>query len=212
MKFSSSEKRYIIVGLFLVGFLIGIVFVLKSFQPHRVIPLEGGKVKGPINAPVWIQEFSDFQCPSCQKATQMAHAIFDKYPGKIRLIFYHFPLRMHPWANLAHQCAECAFIQGKFWPYHDILYAKQSDWVNQSNPKETLVQYAISLGMNEASFRQCVNTGQGGIQVMGDMQRGQFQQVDSTPTFFVNGKRILGGVTFQQELEKTIQQELGKKS
>lgn len=212
MRLSSFEKRYLFVGLIFISFLVGVIFFLRSLRPHSALSPEGTKVKGPINAPVWIQEFSDFQCPACRKANEILQEILNKYPGKIRLIYYHFPLRMHPWANLAHQCAQCAEMQGKFWAYHDLLYAKQPDWSGQQNPKETLVQYAISLGMNEAQFRKCADENQGNDQISNDIQRGQLQQVSSTPTFFVNGVRILGGNLFKEQMEKTIQAEMRKKS
>lgn len=172
--------------------------------------MEGGKTKGPINAPISIQEFSDFQCPACQKATQAVGEIIKKYPGKMRISFFHFPLKMHSWAALAHQCAECATQQGKFWPFHDQLYLNQSVWSALPNPKDTFRKYAQDLGLDMKLFSKCVDENLGQGKILEDVKRGQDLQINSTPTFFVNGKRIIGGKTFAEDFEKLILEEMRK--
>ena len=88
-----------------------------------------GAAKGPESAPVTIVEFSDFQCPYCAASGPVLTRLFEKYPGKIRLIFRHFPLPGHIQAMPAAEAAECARDQGKFWEMHDLLFQHQEELV-----------------------------------------------------------------------------------
>ncbi|MEK7383124.1 MAG: thioredoxin domain-containing protein, partial [Elusimicrobiota bacterium] len=87
--------------------------------------------KGPANAKILIVEFSDFECPACRYAVKPLHELLALYEGKVRFVFKHFPLRMHRWAPAAAIAAECAGRQGRFWEYHDRLYDRQEEWVNE---------------------------------------------------------------------------------
>jgi protein-disulfide isomerase len=209
MKMTAFQKRYFFTGFFLIFILMVLVPLVRLFQ-GAVVPVvaEGGKARGPISAPVWIQEYSDFQCPACGNAAKVIESIFKRYPGKIRQYFYHFPLAMHKWATLAHRCAECAAEQDKFWPYHDKLFEHQKVWPNLTDPKPVFQQYAREIGLNETQFNQCLNQTQTQDKVLKDVEKGKLAQVRSTPTFFVNGKRVVGGKLFAQEIEKMIQEEL----
>ena len=170
----------------------------------------GGKVKGPINAPLKIQEFSDFQCPACQKGRDTLEELWKKYPDKVRLTFFHFPLMMHPWAMTAHQCAECAYLQGKFWPYHDLLFSRQKEWSEGKDPKTLFIRYAKELGLDVQRFQKCLELNETKSAVVEDVRRGNEVQVQSTPTFILNGRRVPGGKLLAENLEKMIQEELTK--
>lgn len=199
-----SRKRYLWVGVILTIALVAVVPLVRAMQP-ALSTLKGGKIKGPVNAPVVIQTFSDFQCPACQRAHETMKKIEERYPGKLRVYFFHFPLRMHQWAMPAHQSAECAARQGKFWPYHDLLYEKQKNWSSLQDPKVAFKDYARQLELNTRLFSGCLDQGETQGVVMEDVEKGRQQQVNSTPTFFVNGKRIVGGSAFEGEMDATIQ-------
>ena len=155
-----AQARYILVGIVLTVLLAGAVFLLRLTRPALVAPESNfPRAQGPLNAPVQIIEYSDFQCPACQKAQPELFQLMGQYAGKIRLIYQHFPLDGPRWSPLAHRCAECAARQGRFWVFHDRLYAEQSIWSNRKEePLETFLRYAKEGGLKigRASCRERV--------------------------------------------------------
>ncbi len=104
----------------------------KAFDPTvRQIDLGDAPVQGAANAKVTIVEFSDFQCPFCERAFPTINQIMSEYKGKVKLVYKHFPLTsIHPYAQPAALAAECAREQNKFWDFHDLLFQNQNTWVN----------------------------------------------------------------------------------
>src|SRR4051812_21808433 len=116
-------KRYVLTGIALIGFLAAAVFLVKKNRPVAVLPTvnvvtsensSGPKARGTENAPILIEEYSDFQCPACQKAEPILTGILRDYPGKVQIVFHHFPLPGHKWSGISHQSAECANKFGHF--------------------------------------------------------------------------------------------------
>lgn len=204
-------KRYVLMGFLLVSLLVGFIFVARLYLTPRLLFLKGGHVRGPSNAPVEIREFSDFQCPACGKASRFMAGLLKRYPYKIKLIFHHFPLKMHAFAMLAHNCAECAQAQGAFWPYHDLLYTHQKEWSALKDPKDVFFQYAKDLNLNEEAFHKCVGRNEGLDVILEDIRQGHDRQIVSTPSFFINERRVIGQKVFESEGEKVIQEELAKR-
>ncbi|MFQ5975248.1 MAG: thioredoxin domain-containing protein [Candidatus Hydrothermarchaeales archaeon] len=148
--------------------------------------------RGPDNAPVTIVEFSDFQCPYCARSAIVVHQIIDTYGNKVRFVYRDFPLSsIHPNAQKAAEAAECADEQGKFWELHDIIFTNQNKMgVND------LKQFAKDLGMDSNNFDECLDSGKYEAEVKKDMQDGINAGVTSTPTFFINGEKIVGAKPF----------------
>ncbi len=142
--------------------------------------------KGPDSATVNVTEYADLQCPACASAhTLISMPLLEKYSSRIRFEFKHFPLRsIHPYAFEAAQASECAADQGKFWEFLDLNYVHQAD-LNSSKLRE----WAGSLGLDEALFDRCVQSGIKGKTVLDDFSQGEKIGVNSTPTYFVNGQR-----------------------
>jgi protein-disulfide isomerase len=133
--------------------------VTVHLQPPAVVrvdvPIDGAALKGARDAPVTIVEFSDFHCPFCKRVIPTLKDIEVKYPGKVRLAFRDLPLdQLHPGARKAHEAARCARDQGKFWEYHDTLFANEPD----SSPQR-LKTYAKQVGLDLAKFDACVAAG-----------------------------------------------------
>jgi len=147
---------------------------------------------------VEIVEFSDFQCPFCQQFFNVAYKeIKTKYidTGKVKIIFRQFPLPFHANAQKAAEASECANKQDKFVEYHDILFLKgQSDGTGLS--VTDLKQYAKDLGLNTSKFDACLDNGETADIVKKDLEDGQKAGVNGTPTFFVDGKKIVGAQPF----------------
>ena len=144
---------------------------------------------GSVDAPIKIVEFSDFQCPFCKRFTdQTMGALRQQYGDKIVIYFRHFPLEaIHPEARNGSMAALCANDQGKFWEMHDELFLTQ-DLISVSN-SESLAQ---KLGIDAEKFNSCMESAQFDSVINTDLQEGSSYGVSGTPTFFVNGWRIVG--------------------
>lgn len=210
---AKTNLRYLAVGLLLTAVLAGPVLILKAHKkeqarkvpaPLSSAPLSSGglsaedyypvpKTLGPDSAPVKIVEYSDFECPSCRHAEPVIKTLFQSYPGKIQLVYRHFPLQSHKGSPYAHQAAECMHIQGKFWPYHDMLYQKQEEWARLPfAPLEKLVQYAQACGANMDSFASCMSDAGVARGIYAEKEEGTKSQVTATPTFLVENERFVG--------------------
>ena len=148
--------------------------------------------KGPAAAKIQIVEFSDFQCPACRYAEPSVRQIFTVYGDKVRFVFKHFPLRMHEWAKPAAAAAECAGRQGKFWEYHDRLYDNQAEWTNEK-ADAFLTGYARDAKLDVPAWEVCRQSPSAAAAVASDQKDGENAWVASTPTFFINGRRFVGG-------------------
>jgi protein-disulfide isomerase len=143
--------------------------------------------RGPKDAPITIVEFADFQCPYCKRAEHVLEEVLAKYPDKIRFVHGDLPIEGHSGAFPASRAARCAGEQGKFWEYRrDLL-------VNQSNFAEAdLKARAQNLGLNAGSFDSCLASGRHDGVIKEAQAEATKLGVSSTPTFFVNGRMILG--------------------
>jgi protein-disulfide isomerase len=160
---------------------------------------------GPATARVEIVEFSDFQCPFCERVMPVLKQLTAKYPTQVKLVWKDFPLPSHPDAKPAAEAAQCAREQGKFWEYHDKLFANQSQLT-----AENFKQWAGQLGMDAAKFNACVDNATHRQLVQADMQEGQRDGVSSTPTVFINGRALIGALPIEA-YEEVIQEELARK-
>jgi len=157
-------------------------------EPKRVVvdssghPAQGGK-----DAPVTIVEFTDFQCPFCKATEATLKQLHDKYGDKIRLVHMDFPLPFHSHSLDAAKAARCANEQGKFWQFHDALFANQSK-LAPADLKAT----AKTLGMNSAKFDTCFDSAKYDSQIKADQAVGEKVGVDGTPAFFIDGRPLTG--------------------
>jgi protein-disulfide isomerase len=131
----------------------------------------------------------------------------DRFDGQVQLVLYHFVL--NDISQIATEAALCAGEQGQFWPFHDMLYARQAQWRSLSNPLPRLLELAASSGLdvNPDTLRQCVNSGRMQGRIAADQKLGRSLQVRSTPTVFINNKRIVGAQAAGDYI-RVIQQEL----
>lgn len=200
------------IGFVLAAAAVGAVFILRGMNPLNFSGLtkgEGASAKGPAIAPVTIVEYSDFQCPACGAAQKTLQELYAKYPGKIQIVFRHFPLKMHVWSDLAHTAAECAGEQGKFWELHDKLFATQMLWAQAADNLQNFLGYAKEAGVNLDQFGKCLAGEEAKKRVQSDRQQGDLMQINSTPTFFINGERFVGPVELKTGGEALIRKILG---
>jgi protein-disulfide isomerase len=140
---------------------------------------------GPENAKVTIIEFSDFQCPFCSKGANAVTDLKKKYAGKIRVVFRQFPLSFHDKAHVAAEAALAAHAQGKFWEFHDKMFANQN-----SLDRANLEKFAGELGLKVDVFKKALDDKTYAAAVDNDMKLGTGVGVQGTPSMFINGKKV----------------------
>ncbi|MBI3290957.1 DsbA family protein [Candidatus Falkowbacteria bacterium] len=160
-------------------------------------------IRGNANAKITMIEYSDFQCPFCQRHAPTLSQLLDQYGDDIRLVYRHFPLTsIHPQAQKSAEASECAAEQGKFWEYHDILFANQSALDNAS-----LKSYAGQLRLNQSQFDNCLDSGKYASEVNQQAQDAVSSGITGTPGTWVNDELVKGAYpveTFQQLIDSML--------
>lgn len=217
-KHAADRSKWKVFGGILAGSLVVMVFGLKAFlqvpgfpgidndtmakqvlqsSPHAIqLPADALAI-GPSDAPITIQEFSDFQCPYCRMGAQRLKALQHRYPGKIRVVLRNFPLdpscnpqiqgRGHPMACAAARTVFCAEKQGKFEAVYEEIFENQAEL--RSKPP---VELAVRSGVDRAALEQCMSAGTADNAIARDIREAMELKVQATPTFFVNGLKVEG--------------------
>ena len=168
-------------------------------------------VMGGPNAPVVIEEFADFQCPTCARVHPVVKEVTANYGTRIKYIFRNFPLPIHNNAYEAALSAEAAGLQGKFWQMQDQIFKGQPTWSSkQPNARETFKEYATKIGLDVAKFEADVTGLNAKARVDQDMRRANALAVNGTPAFYINGRPIPLGQITKTEFPKVIDAELKK--
>jgi protein-disulfide isomerase len=189
---------------------------LRKAGPPIRVAMDAPRITVPVNpddpsqgkadAPVTLVEFSDFQCPFCLRVMPTLKDLRTKYGDRVRLVWKDFPLtQIHPQAFVAAQAGNCAREQGKFWEYHDKLFANQS-----SLQPESLKKYAADTGLDAAKFNQCLDSSKYEARVQDALASGGRLGIGSTPTVYVNG-RMINGAQPIEVFQSVIDEELAKK-
>src|SRR6516225_7849112 len=190
----------VIVIIILVGVATGaaVYFSRAAEKPAAVasIPTNvdlkgGGHFRGPENAQVTLVEFGDYQCPTCGYYHPFVKEILNRYPDKLRLEFHHFPLAgQHRNAVLAAMAAEAAGDQGKYWEMHDALYLSQRAWSEAPNAEQFMIVLAGQIGLDVNKFMQGLRSPAVQDRIAQDVARANQLQLNETPTFMIDGKRV----------------------
>lgn len=183
--------------------------VLVHLKPPLVfraqVAVDGAPSKGSAMAPVTIVKFEDFHCPFCKRVQPTLTQLLARYGEKVKLVHRDFPIdSLHPAARNAHEAARCANDQGKFWAYHEALYANAP----KASP-EQLRAYAQEVGLNLPAFDQCLSSGKHRAAVQKDVEEGTRAGVTGTPAFFING-RLLSGAQPLESFARVIEEELAR--
>lgn len=161
----------------------------------RIAIADSARIRGRASATVWIIEASDFQCPFCKMwHDSTLPALEREYiaPGKARLAFVNHPLSMHQNALPASEAAMCAGVQGKFWPYHDALFATQERWERMQDAMPVFDSLATAVGADAAALRSCISSHVMRPLIQADFERSANAGVNSTPSFLIGRARITG--------------------
>jgi protein-disulfide isomerase len=164
------------------------VFLTPPPTFRSEVVTSGAPVRGASDAPVTIVEFSDFHCPFCRKVQPVLDELRAKYGDKVKLVYRDFPLdSLHSQARAAAEAAHCAIEQGKFWEFHDKLFKNDPD-----ASQATLDRFAQEAGMDVNAFEACRAAGKYKTSVQASAQEGAKLGITGTPTFFINGRTLVG--------------------
>ena len=181
-------------------------------QDPLVTAADRGRIEGDANAKTWLIVASDFQCPFCKQWHDESYkTVYDEYvrSGKIKVAYVNYPLQQHQHAMATAEAAMCAAAQGKFWPYHEALFATQKGWESLSSPAAVLDSIAGAIGLDKAAWKQCVESGKMKPLIDADRDRSAAAGVQSTPSFII-GDRVMLGVQPIERLRAALDSEIAK--
>lgn len=189
-----------IIALVIIGSIFGII---KLASKSKVSDSGSGasaltvsaindneNIKGNKEATTTLIEYSDFQCPACGAYYPIVKKITEDLSGQIKFAYRNFPLPQHKNARLAATVAEAAGKQGKFWEMHDLIFQNQSDWSEEKNASAIFAKYAQDLNLDLARFQTDIASEEIKAKIENDSQSGIRAGVNSTPSFFLNGKKM----------------------
>lgn len=228
---SNLKPFYIVLALIAVIGVGAIVFATKSgggtaaddvielppealSNAQELVNKSDGIKKGADNAPIKLLVFSDYMCPACQTFTSRVEpplrAEFIEN-GQVQLVYYDFPLGGgHRWSFLASRAARCAGDEGKFWEYHDLLFARQRDWMySNTAPVADLEKLGEPLGLGE-DFSKCLRSDKYQDVVTYNRALGNALGVRGTPTLFMNGRQLRDEWSDYDALKLRIEEELAR--
>jgi protein-disulfide isomerase len=202
----------VVLGLLIVPSLIPAGDVNEAVPLTRQLTQDN--TMGNPDAPVTIVEYSDFQCPACLAFHEQTESLLvEQYinTGKVHFIYRSMGTWIGAESAAAAEAAYCASDQGKFWDYHDILFANQQGENVGGYKEKRLLAFAENLGLNMSDFRACLSSDKYADRVAQDRLDGEQQGVSATPTFFVNAELVRGAIDFNQ-LSSMIEAKLATSS
>ena len=140
---------------------------------------------------ITLTEYSDYQCPACGVYHPIVERLKEHFGDKLEVEYRDFPLNIHQYAMLAARAAEAAKIQGNFKAMHDKLFENQNVWSGSSNPQSLFEDYAQEIGLDLEQFREDLNSAEAQRAVIEEKNEGEQMGVNSTPTFFINGEKLV---------------------
>jgi len=190
----------ILVGLGILLSRSGTGNKISSSTDNQALVRASSHMTGKAGAKVTVVEFGDYQCPACGEAEPVVEQVIAAYKNNpdFNFVFRNFPLPQHGNAMISAEAAEAAAEQGKFWEMHNKLYQTQNDWADNASPLSLFAGYAQQLGLDVNKFQQEVQQNKFSGTISADQTDGLALNVNSTPTFFINGQAHPGVLTFDQ--------------
>jgi protein-disulfide isomerase len=171
------------------------------------------RIQGNPNAPLWVIEVSDFQCPYCKEWHDQTYKTFrDELvtTGKVRLAYVNFPLSSHQFAWPAAESAMCAAAQGKFWEMHDALFSTQEKWEKLPSPAMFFDSLARAQGVDIDRWHQCVQSGKMKPLIQADHDRAETAGASATPSFMI-GDKLLEGAQPMEQIRRAVDSAMAKR-
>lgn len=216
-----NQETKVLIGIGLATLMVffgGIFFLTKKDSDQKatnnkavdssILVKDNSTKVGSSSAQVTVVEFGDFQCPACAVVEPIINRLLDERKDTMVLVFRHFPLPQHKNARIAAEAAEAAGAQQKFHEMYNTLYENQAEWAESNNPLEFFTKYATTLELDTQKFKDSVEKKQFAKKIEGDEADALQAGVNSTPTFFINGKKYEGALSYT-EFKAAIDKELG---
>ena len=212
MEFIKRNMPVLIIGVITILIFIGIVVIsqkrpsggpsLKEVSKEGLLS-EHTYTRGNPDASVTLVEFSDFECPFCKAVLPMLDDLAKLYPNQLKIALRHFPLPQHRFAGKAAEGAQIAGSMGKYWEYVDILFENQ-----EKLDVPNLILYAQKIGLDPEKFKTMLEGGSTSSQVASDVEYGRGIGINSTPTFYLNGKKL--DIKQYDDVQKAVEEEIKK--
>ena len=190
------KKNKFLTTLLVFALCAGAVFLVRTFRPDSEAVMKkrmAERSAGDAKAAVWITEYFDYQCPPCATAYKVLEEWMEKNPGKIYLQVRYYPLPAHKHAVTAAVHAECASRQaGKFWKFHGLLFEHQAEWSQDAYPELKFLDYAQQAELELTRWDACTKDPETAKFIAGEKEEAEKLGVKITPSFFVNGKLVVG--------------------
>ncbi len=198
----SYDKRQILIWTVIIFAIIGLFIGLAILGGGSGTPSTTNSlavavdpatdhIKGPSTAKATLVEYSDFQCPACGQYEPIIREVASSFPNDLQIVYRHFPLmELHPNAMPSAIASEAAAKQGKFWEYHDMLFDRQSQWVEATSTDKLFTEFAKDLGINTDQFQKDLTSIDTTERVGKDITSGNASGINATPTFYLNGSQI----------------------
>lgn len=202
-----SQRSKLRVTILVVAVSAIVVLAVKFFlgaAPHATRFLDEVRAKGNKNAPIHITEFIDLECPACARGAAYLARMMTAHPEAIRLDLKYFPLPSHRHGFLAARYTECAAQQGKFWPFHDALIDRQANWSRLMDATPAFALIAQEAALDTGKLNACLNDKSVDALIQQSHLEGEQRGVKSTPTYYVNGKMVVGMQSLEPELERLL--------
>ncbi len=187
---------------------VGLVLLFRVLNPDPAVLMKkraAERAEGDPKAKVWITEYFDYQCPPCANAYFLLSDWMKKNPGKAYLQVRYFPLPAHKNSMKAAIHAECATRQtGKFWLMHHLIFQHQSEWANEAYPELKYLAYAQQAGLDLERWDACTKDPATEKALRDEKAEAEKLGVKITPTFFVNGKMVVGTNELVKELDAAV--------
>ncbi len=205
-----SKKSFtLILILTAAAAVLGVRWYLESSR--SAVQTTQTRAKGHPNAPIQISEYIDFQCSACAAGAKQLKEYLAQYPDKIHLEMRYYPLvNMHPHALPAARYAQCAAKQGKFWSLHDLLIERQNEWKVLTNADSAFLQMAKEVPLDMKSLEVCLQDENIVKTIFEEKDQGSSLGVQSTPTYFINGKMVVGVKSLTDMLLPLLQDDTKK--
>ncbi len=184
----------------------GSIFLAKYVLWGRVGAQDSiaARAAGDPKAAVHIVEYLDFQCPACAYGAKQIHNYLETFPGKIYLEVKYFPLGGHVHSMGATKYAQCSARQGKFWPYLSTVFERQAQWKGLFDAQPAFVQIIKDIGADANKIQSCVANDDIRKEIMAEKDAGVALGIQSTPTYFINGKMFVGVKPMMEEVERLL--------
>lgn len=202
-----SQRSKLRITILIIAVSVIIILAVKFFlglTPHDTRSPAEMRTKGNKTAPIHITEFIDLECPACARGAEYLARVMVAHPEAIRLDLKYFPLPSHRHGFLAARYAECAAQQGKFWPFHDALLSRQANWSRLMDATPAFALIAQEVSLDKVKLSACLNDKSVDSLIQQSHLEGERRGVKSTPTYYVNGKMVVGLQSLEPELERLL--------